>query len=110
MVLTINPTFDDRRVSHHNVNKTVGQHLPFELRDLAIEARKSNNPLLIECFTDLPTLEELIEDKTAIQIEQAKTGTPSAIPVYSNIDVTVPSITAEVSEEEVVKSEDLDAE
>lgn len=92
MVLTINPTFSQRRVTHHNVCKNVADHLPFELKDLAIEARKSNNPLLLECFIELPTLEELIADKTAIQIEKAKAAQPGLVVNYNTDDITTSSI------------------
>lgn len=78
MTLNINPEFADRRVIHHNVCKTVGDHSPVELKDLAIEALKSNNPLLLECFKDLPTLEELMADKTAVQIGKVKGVTANA--------------------------------
>jgi hypothetical protein len=82
MVLTINPEFANRQVSHHGICKTIDKHSPKELRDLAIEARKSNNRILLECFDELPTLEDLMAEKTNIQIAEAKTNTPTppAIP------------------------------
>lgn len=86
MVVTINPTFKDRQVSHHGICKKIGDHTADELKDLAIEARRSNNPLLIECFKELPSLKDLLEDKTAAEIAIAQQGAPSNIPVYNTED------------------------
>ncbi len=72
MPLTINPAFADRRVVHNNVCKKISDHTPTELKDLAIVALKSGNPVLLECFTDMPKLEDLVADKTVVLIKQAK--------------------------------------
>lgn len=76
MILTINPTFAKRQVSHHGICKTIDSHTADELLAIAIEARKSNNPLLIECFEQLPTLAMLISDKTAVEIAKATVSKP----------------------------------
>lgn len=67
--LVINTAFGERRVGHNNINKKVKDHSPAELKLLAIEARKSDNRILLECFTgELPTLEELTTDKVDTQL------------------------------------------
>lgn len=72
MAIVINPEFKDRRVCHNKTNKTVGTHTPAELKQLAILARKSDNRILLECFIELPTLEELIDEKTVTELAAVK--------------------------------------
>lgn len=105
MTLTINPAFADRRVSHHNCCKTVGEHNPYELKDLAIVALKSGNTLLLECFIDLPTLDEIVQDQTATQIHMAETAAPALTPVYNTSDIATSSI-AEAKETKSEKALD----
>lgn len=75
--LVINPSCADKVVAHNNIGKKVGAHTQTELKLLAIEARKSNNPILLGCFSgELPSLEELTSDKVDAQL--AKVETPPA--------------------------------
>lgn len=73
MKITINSANANRRIGHDGICKKVGDHTPDELVKLALHARKSGNPLLISCFTDLPTLEELTGEKVDAAIEEVKT-------------------------------------
>lgn len=80
MAITINPDFKDRKVCHNKTSKTVGTHTPAELKQLAILARKSENKLLLECFIDLPSLEELLAEKTTAEIAAVKPAPPKPEP------------------------------
>lgn len=79
MQIQLNPTFLDRQIATRSTNKNtlkLSSKPATEILELAIEARKSNNPHLLDCFTELPTLQELLERKTEIDISIAKTGKP----------------------------------
>lgn len=76
--IKINPENKDRRVSHNKVAaKTVAEHTQAELLQLGIIARSSNNPLLLSCFIDLPTMDELVQSKTSADLKQVKDNTLS---------------------------------
>ena len=66
--LVINPDCADKVVGHSNISKTVGNHTQDELVLLGIQARQANNPLLINCFKDLPTLDVLLAAKTDAEV------------------------------------------
>lgn len=67
--IVINPEFKDQTMSHGNVcAKTLANHTQEELLSLAIQARTSNNPVLLRCFTDLPALSELTGTKIDAEI------------------------------------------
>ena len=79
--IKINPEFKDRRVSHNKVcAKTIADHSQAELVQLGIIARSSNNPLLLECFIDLPTMTELVATKTMADIKTVTDNTVKAVP------------------------------
>ena len=92
MVITINPAFSGRRISHHNCCKTIADHTPSELMQLAIEARKSNNTVLLECFDELPSLNDLLANKTAVEIATAKNALPPLTPKWAQ-DNNPPAVT-----------------
>lgn len=80
--IKINEKLQDRRVSHNNVcAKPVGEHSEYELLQLGIAARSSNNKVLLQCFTELPTLNELTASKVAIDTKALKDNTLTKEPV-----------------------------
>lgn len=57
-------------MSHNNVcAKTIEEHTQAELVLLGIEARKSNNQVLLRCFDNLPTMAELVDTKTQSELK-----------------------------------------
>lgn len=86
MNIVLNPTFEDRKVMMKTA-LPMKQKDATEILSIAILARKSNNRHLLDCFENLPTLQELEECKTDIQIQIAKVGVASTIPVESTDDL-----------------------
>lgn len=74
--IKINDKLKDRRVSHNNVcAKSIGEHSHYELVQLGICARSSNNKVLLECFSALPSLDELTKMKTDADLKTVKENT-----------------------------------
>lgn len=81
MILTINPEYANQRVVHNKTCKTIGEHTPGELLQLAIEARKSNNKILLRCFDGpLPSLADLTAAGVRVEIATIKAATPIPAP------------------------------
>ena len=70
--LTIDPAYKDCLSVHDDCAKILGEQSQAELLQLAVIARKSNNPLLLRYFIDLPVMDELIGEKTKLELEQVK--------------------------------------
>lgn len=73
MELKINNANADRRIGHDNINKSVKDHTQAELKMLALHGLRSGNPLILECFVNLPSLADLEADNTTGQIAALKT-------------------------------------
>jgi len=70
--LTIDPAYKDCLTIHDDCAKNLGEQSQAELLQLAVHARKSNNPLLLRYFIDLPGMDELIGEKTKLELDQVK--------------------------------------
>lgn len=74
MELKINTANGERKIAHDNVCKPVKDHTQPELKQLAILGLKSGNPLILECFVNLPSLADIEADNTTAQIATLKEG------------------------------------
>lgn len=77
-LLKIDVAFKDNLTVHDDCCKNLGDQSQAELLQLAIHARKSNNPLLLRYFIDLPSMDELIAAKTTADLDAVKKNTVSA--------------------------------
>jgi hypothetical protein len=84
--IKLNPAFADRRIIFGKSNKTLKEKTAQEVLALAVEARKSNNRHLLDCFIDLPELSVLTEVNAQIQVEIASTGKASSVPNVASED------------------------
>lgn len=67
--IVINQEYKDQVMSHGDVcAKALSAHTQEELLSLAIQARSSNNPVLLRCFTNLPSLADLRATKIASEV------------------------------------------
>lgn len=79
--LVINQEYKDQQMSFGNVGrKKLFDMNQDELLELAILARKSNNKILTRCFTNLPPLNELVDEKVEAQQAAVTPPTPSQQP------------------------------
>ena len=75
ITLSIDTAYNEQAMSHGDVcNKKLKLYSQEELLELALLARKANNPALIRCFKNLPSLADLTDEK--LENEQAAVIAP----------------------------------
>lgn len=74
MELKIKAEHKDRVVAHHDTGLPLGQQSQPQLQQLALMARQSGSPLFLDFFEELPTLAELLGEKTESEIATAKSN------------------------------------
>lgn len=73
-----NPEYAGTVVSHGIVcAKKIGDHTQSELLSLAIEGRKANNRIILRMFSNLPSMDELVKEKTSNELAEVKLNTLS---------------------------------
>ena len=93
--ITINPEYNEQRMSTAKGFSALQDHTQEELVALAIQAKKSKNPTLLRCFLTLPKLSELLSDKITFEQAQLTHRKPDDV------------IAAEVVEEEAQAADEI---
>ena len=93
--ITINQAFKDRYFAHATMAGKLSDHKMKDLIHLGIQGRDSRNRLILECFTELPTMQELVAMKTDMDIKDIKDNTPAAvIPTPIPTPESTPTVTS----------------
>lgn len=108
ITLEINPDFASQRSSTAAGFTAVGDMTQEELIELAIQAVRSHDSLLLQCFITLPSLADLQAAKVALQqgtIESPAT-TPAPVVSHPIAKVSKPVKTKEQIQEEMKEATD----